>query len=37
MGFRIMEMLLFILLMLILFGVATTDGIGKGDVDDNGL
>jgi hypothetical protein len=37
MGFRVVKMLLFILLMLILFGVATTDGIGKGDVDDNGL
>jgi hypothetical protein len=32
-----MEMLILILLLLIMFGIATTDGIGKGDVDDNGL
>jgi hypothetical protein len=32
-----MEMLILILLLLIMFGMATTDGIGKGDVDDNGL
>ena len=30
-------MLILILLLLIMFGIATTDGIGKGDVDDNGL
>jgi hypothetical protein len=32
-----MEILILILLLLIMFGMATTDGIGKGDVDDNGL
>jgi|LakMenEpi03Aug12_release.lakeMendotaPanAssembly.Ray.scaffolds.fasta_scaffold222947_4 hypothetical protein len=32
-----MEMLILILLLLIMFGMATTDGVGKGDVDDNGL
>ncbi len=30
-------MLILILLLLIMFGMATTDGVGKGDVDDNGL
>jgi len=32
-----MEMLILILLLLIMFGMATTDGVSKGDVDDNGL
>jgi hypothetical protein len=32
-----METLILILLLLIMFGMATTDGVGKGDVDDNGL
>ena len=29
--------LIIIILLLVLFGIATSDGIGKGDVDGNGL
>ena len=32
-----LKILILIILLLVLFGVATTDGIGKGDADDNGL
>ena len=32
-----LEVLVLIILLLVLFGMATSDGIGKGDVDDNGL
>jgi hypothetical protein len=37
MGFRVVKMLILIFILLIMFGMATTDGIGKGDVKDNGL